>query len=397
MKNPLADPVRQTSILVVDDDTAMVEIVRRVADGAGYRCLTATSADGAREVLSADRADLLVCDVRMPGVDGLELISELHHQDPDMGIMMLSGVDDPLVAEVAAERGASGYLLKPFNDRQLVIEIANALHRRRAQWQQASREANLEASLAERNLDLEATNAELRAARSEIIHRLSRAVEARDGDTGEHIERIGHLAGRLAGWLGKDDAMQEAIQLAAPMHDVGKIGVSDAILLKPGPLTDKERSAMERHTEIGHQILSGSGLDVLDLAASIALSHHERWDGDGYPNGLAGEAIPFEGRVVAVADVFDALLSERVYRPAFDLDSALDIMRAGRANQFDPKIFDAFIDNLDTVIEISGVERGGGSKPGSKAATETTRPVLPRERTIGSAKRLGAIASQVGR
>lgn len=358
MINPLADPVRQASILAVDDDRLILDIVSRVTDSAGYRCLTADSGPAARTVLEEENVDLLVCDIRMPNDNGLELISELHIQDPDMGIMMLSGVDDPLVAEVAAERGASGYLLKPFNDRQLLIEIANALHRRRLQWRQASREADLEASLAARNLDLESTNAELRTARREIIHRLSRAVEARDGDTGGHIERIGRLAAELTGWLGLGEELQESIRLAAPMHDVGKIGVRDAILLKPGPLDEEERAAMQRHTEIGHQILSGSGLDVLDLAATVALNHHERWDGKGYPRGLAGEDIPIEGRVVAVADVFDALLSPRVYRPALDLDGALEIMREGRGSQFDPDVFDAFMQNLDAVIELSGLDAG---------------------------------------
>ena len=184
----------------------------------------------------------------------------------------------------------------------------------------------------------------LRRSHEEMLRRLAAAVEARDGPTGRHVERVGVTCERIARRLGMDDAWCEALRIASPLHDIGKIAIPDRILLKPGPLTAAEREVIERHTVLGHQLLAGSGSELLDLAASVALSHHERWDGEGYPQRLAGLAIPLEGRIAAVADVHDALTTERPYRPAFDADTALETVSAGRGTQFDPDVLDAFLD-----------------------------------------------------
>jgi putative two-component system response regulator len=182
--------------------------------------------------------------------------------------------------------------------------------------------------------------------------RLSIAVETRDQETGDHIERMGRYCALLASKLGWSETRCELLRIAAPLHDVGKIAIPDAILLKPGALTPEERVEIERHAEIGHEILAGSDSPLLDLAARIALSHHEHWDGNGYPNGLVGEEIPVEGRMAAIADVFDALTSDRVYRPAMTVERALAIMSEGRETHFDPALLDVFFDSIVEVLLI---------------------------------------------
>ncbi len=195
---------------------------------------------------------------------------------------------------------------------------------------------------------------ELRASRQESVERLARTVELRDTQTGKHVNRMARISAFLAREMGLDEARVDLLLVAAPMHDVGKIGIADEILLKPGALTAEERREMERHTTFGHELLGDSESVVLRMAATIALTHHEHWDGSGYPHGLAGEAIPLEGRIAAVGDVFDALLSDRPYRPAMSADEALSIVQNGRGTHFDPKIVDVLFEHLDEVLELRG-------------------------------------------
>jgi methanogenic corrinoid protein MtbC1 len=197
-----------------------------------------------------------------------------------------------------------------------------------------------------RTTELKRALSELEIAQAETVRRLSMAVEFRDEDTGAHIERIGRFSTLLAEQIGMEPDFCEKLTHAAPLHDVGKVAIPDAILLKPGPLTADERAIVETHAEEGHRLVRGSSSSILDLAATIALSHQEKWDGTGYPRGLAGEAIPIEGRIVAVADVFDALTSDRVYRKAFSVEEAVRMMREQRGRHFDPVLLDAFMEVL---------------------------------------------------
>src|SRR5207249_3310799 len=201
----------------------------------------------------------------------------------------------------------------------------------------------------------------------EVIGRLSGALSARDEETGNHIRRMSALSAFLAERSGTGSATPRDMRLASALHDVGKIGVPDAVLLKPGPLTEEEREVMRRHTVIGHRMLSDSASPLLQLGASIALTHHERWDGTGYPNHLAGEDIPTEGRVTAIADVYDALTSDRVYRLALDPDDAIAHMRSGRGRHFDPDLLDLFIDTIDMI-------RPPGSDPAPETRTSVPSP-----------------------
>ena len=205
---------------------------------------------------------------------------------------------------------------------------------------------SLEDEIEHRTSDLKRALSELEIAQAETVQRLSMAVEFRDEDTGAHIERIGRFSVLLAEHIGMEADFCERLRHAAPLHDVGKVAIPDAILLKPGPLTPEERAIVETHAEEGHRLVRGSSSSILDMAATIALSHQEKWDGSGYPRGLKGEAIPIEGRIVAVADVFDALTSDRVYRKAFSIEEAVQMMREQRGRHFDPVLLDAFMEVL---------------------------------------------------
>jgi putative two-component system response regulator len=216
----------------------------------------------------------------------------------------------------------------------------------------STRERSLERMVAARTRELQLLLQQLRCSQATTIRHLARAVEACDSATHDHIGRIGEIAALLTRALGWQPDEVELMRLAAPMHDVGKIAIPDRILLKPGPLSALERTEMQRHTTIGHQILSDSDCELLELASSIALTHHERFDGEGYPRRLRGPAIPIAGRVCAVADVFDALTHDRVYRPAMAVDQALEIMRAGRGTQFDPDVLDELLNHLDEILNL---------------------------------------------
>jgi response regulator RpfG family c-di-GMP phosphodiesterase len=196
--------------------------------------------------------------------------------------------------------------------------------------------------------------AELRSSRQEALERMAQAIELHDSEVGRHVNRMARVTSYLASQLGLGDEEIQLIRAAAPMHDVGKVATPEAILRKPGPLAPEERAEMKRHTEIGHRILSGSESALLQMAARIALTHHERFDGSGYPQGLEGEEIPIEGRIVAVADVFDALLSDRPYRPKLGIDEAIEVIRDGRGTQFDPEVVDVLLAQSDAIVELRG-------------------------------------------
>jgi len=225
----------------------------------------------------------------------------------------------------------------------------------------------LEREIGDRQTELRRALAELEIAQAETVRRLSMAVEFRDEDTGAHIERIGRFSTLLAEQIGLEEELCERMVHAAPLHDVGKVAIPDAILLKPGKLTVQERAIVETHAEEGHRLLKGSSSAILNLAATIALSHHEKWDGSGYPRGIAGEAIPIEGRIVAIADVFDALTSDRVYRKAFAVEKAVEMMRAERGKHFDPVLLDAFLE----VVGSSGPDAREGVKPDPIAVADS--------------------------
>ena len=346
-------------ILVVDDEESIRKLLARLLGAQGYECLTAESAAEARRLLAENAIALVLSDVNMPGESGFDFAHEVHLDYPDTAVVLVTGVDDRRFAEAALAGGAYGYILKPFKANELLINVVNALRRRALELENRNNRDRLEQIVLERTgalretiTRLEASESEARRLREETIRRLSWAAEFRSQETGQHIVRMSLYCALLARLHGFDAERAELIRIASPMHDVGKIGIPDRILLKPGALTPAEREVMEEHAQMGHRILAGSDVELLDLAALMALTHHERIDGGGYPRGLAGDDIPIEGRIAAVADVFDALTSDRVYRRAYQPEEARELMLEGRGTQFDARLLDLFFAAFDDVLAI---------------------------------------------
>jgi putative two-component system response regulator len=319
-------------VLCVDDDVQVRVLIKRVVLAAGYDCVGVGSVDDARQLLAQEDFSVVLCDIGLPGRSGLELLDELGRTRPDIATVMVTGHDHVGIVEAALKLGAYGYVTKPFAANDLMIDISNALHRQRFE--------------AERR---EAAESALQRAYAGTLRRLSRAVEYHDGATGAHLERVGSYAADIAIALGLSEARVELLRLAAPLHDIGKIAVGDKILRKTGMLTDEQRRLMKQHTDVGRDLLGGSGSELLELAATVAWTHHERWDGSGYPRGLKGEEIPLEGRIVAVADVFDALSSDRPYRPRLSVDEARAAVLEGSGRAFDPDVVEAFVLSLEAL------------------------------------------------
>ena len=356
-------------ILIVDDEDQIRALLVRILDTHGYECLTAESAAAARRLLKETDVALVLSDVNMPGESGIDFTREVLARYPDTAVVMVTGMDDRRYADVAIELGAYGYVLKPFKPNELIINVGNALRRRTLEIENRSHRERLEQTVLDRTAalrdtiaQLESSDSELRRLREETIRRLSWAAEFRNQETGEHIVRMSLYCALLARLAGLEADRAELIRIASPMHDVGKIGIPDRILLKPGRLTEDERRVMEAHTEMGHRILAGSGVELLDLAARMALTHHERIDGTGYPARAAGDEIPIEGRICAIADVFDALTSDRVYRQAFQPDEARAMMLEGRGTQFDAELLDLFLGSFEDVLAMRRAAGAGATE-----------------------------------
>ena len=295
---------------------------------------------------NVDRIGIVVTDYDMPGMTGLDVIAAARAVPgfAHVPIVMVTSLDQRSLRHQALRAGATDFLGKPCDPVEIQARVTNLMKISAAHRQEQDRTAWLAHEVA-------AAVAVIEAREREIIALLMRAAEHRDSDTGDHIARVAGYVGLIAQNLGFEPAQVQILKLASTMHDVGKIGVPDSILLKPGPLSTEERAEMEQHAERGRRILEGSTSDVVRLAAEIAASHHERWDGAGYPWGLRGEAIPLSGRIVAVADVFDALVSERPYKRAWSFESARSFVAAQAGLHFDPRCVDAFLMSWDDVEE----------------------------------------------
>jgi len=329
---------KHARILIIDDEPANVELLQRLLERAGFANLEATTEPRqAAELYVRHRPDLILLDLHMPGMDGLAVMDQLNEiaEASYLPILMITGDMTPTARQEALSRGAKDFVSKPFHADEVLLRIRTLLETRFLYFQVQSQNQILEAKVRERTRELE-------AAQIEIIERLARAAEFRDDNTGQHTERVGQMAALLARQLGLPDPQVSLIRRAAPLHDVGKIGIPDAVLLKLGKLTLEEFELVKTHTTIGARILSGSRFGVLRLAEEIAFSHHERWDGDGYV-GIKQDQIPLAGRIVAVADVFDALTQKRPYKAAWPIVEAIAEIERQSTRQFDPEIVDAFL------------------------------------------------------
>ncbi len=336
---------KSRKILVVDDEEEILDLVGRILEREGYEHATAADADEALRVLGEGGIALMLCDINMPGKSGIELLRLSREMYRDLAVVMATAVDDRSTAIQTLKMGAYGYVIKPFERNELIINIVNALRRRELEIDNRRHRKELEHLVAERT-------AEVKESREETIQRLAKAAEFRDNETAHHTIRMGRYCQVVAQKAGLSQEFCEMLRLAAPLHDVGKIGISDTILLKPGKLTREEFEVIKEHSVMGFRILSGSKSNLLNLGASIAWTHHEKFDGTGYPRGLKGEAIPVEGKIAAIADVFDALTSERVYKAAISIDESLVILREGRGLHFDPEMLDLFLDNMEEIRKI---------------------------------------------
>jgi putative two-component system response regulator len=353
-----------TSILVVDDEESVQRVLARVLERGGYtRVATTSSSEEARELLAAGGIDVVLTDMQMPGGSGLELLRHIHESLPQVATLVVTGDDSADLADAALDLGAYGYLVKPFRRSEVLINVRNATRRRDLELENREHRERLQVMVKERTEELwkmvqavECREEDLRVSREDTIQRLSMAAEFRDDETACHIRRMSRYCGLLAAWVGIDRERCEMIRTASIMHDIGKIGIPDSILLKPGKLTPDEYAFIQQHAEFGHRILAGATSELLELAAVIALTHHEKWDGTGYPGGLEKEEIPLEGRIAAVADVFDALTTNRVYRKAFTLPEAIAIMKKGRGSHFDAELLDLFVAHLGEILVVAEEE-----------------------------------------
>ena len=362
--------VSSARILIIDDEPINVKVVCRYLREAGYKnCTTTNDSVSAIDLIRREQPDLVLLDLMMPQVDGLQIL-KMVRQDRDLlqtPVVVLTATDDRSTKMAALELGANEFLTKPVDPTDLLPRIRNVLTVKAYQDHLTNYARELERKVQERT-------AELEASRLEVIYCLGRAAEYRDNETGKHIIRVGRYVGVIARALGLDQRTVQLLENAAPLHDMGKIGIPDAVLLKPGRLDEAEVEIMRRHTEYGCDIVSTMNRDewrdyaqhtslgadfmlktcspILKIASIIAMTHHERWDGTGYPRGFKGEEIPLEGRITAVADVFDALGTKRPYKTPLPVDECFRIMEQNRGTHFDPKVLDAFFASTDEILRI---------------------------------------------
>ncbi len=330
----------QARILIVDDEQGNVDVLSRMLKAAGYQTVVGTT-DSTRTVplLHEFKPDLILLDLTMPEMDGfavLDQLAPLIPRDMYLPILILTGDIRFEARQRALSDGAKDFLLKPFDMTEVLLRIKNLLETRFLYLLLQEQNQTLESRVAARTRELE-------EARVEVLQRLSDAAEYRDDDTGQHTKRVAAIAVAIGRKIGLPGDTLDLLRWSSPLHDVGKIGIPDGVLLKPGRLTDGEMEVMKSHTTIGARILMGGRSPLVQMAESIALNHHERWDGTGYPRQLAGEAIPLEARLVAVADVFDALTHARPYRAAWTVEATRAEILAGAGKHFDPEIANIFL------------------------------------------------------
>ncbi|HYQ23403.1 two-component system response regulator [Stenotrophomonas sp.] len=348
------------NIVIVDDQTSARTMLRHVIEDIAPELSVHDFGDPLTALAWCESyaVDLLLLDYRMPEMDGLEFARRFRRlpKHRDIPVILITVVGDEPIRQAALESGVIDFLVKPIRPRELRARCYNLLQLR----QQAENVKQRALSLEQRLL---ASMHEVEERERETLSRLARAIEFRDAGTSAYLERMARVAGLIAEQLGLPEEDAKLIEMAAPLHDMGKIAIPDAVLLKQGKLNDEELAIMRRHPRIGHELLSGSQNRFIQVGALIALRHHERYDGSGYPDGLVGDAIPLEARIVAVADVFDALISPRPYKEAWTMEATLAYLYAQRGRLFDPRCVDALMRGRKQLADICAQHSTASTRP----------------------------------
>lgn len=348
--------MKKQKILVVDDEDIIRCMIRDILVPMDYDVILARDGVDAMEKVNNFSPDVILLDVTMPKMNGFEVLKRLkgNEETKIIPVVMVTALNEMQMRVNAMELGVDDFLGKPMDIMELLARVKSLLKVKAYNDYMRDHQKELEAEVARRTEEALAAMKKAKDASYETIYILSRAAEYRDEDTGSHLMRVSHYSEAIARRFGsgKNEDECEAILYGAPMHDVGKIGISDTILLKPGKFTPEEFKIMQKHVIIGACILEGSTSILTKTGAEIAMSHHEKWNGTGYPKGLKGKEIPLSGRIVAVADVFDALTTRRPYKEPFPVEKACEIIKNGRGSDFDPEIVDAFFDIFDKILEI---------------------------------------------
>lgn len=343
------DDILNLKVLICDDSITNVLILDKLLESEGFKDVTKlTDPTKVLPTMQADNYDLLLLDIEMPGLNGFEVMQQINESAVAkqlVPILILTGKQGSEIRNKALESGAQDFVNKPFDQTEVVLRVKNLLRVRLAYLSQAKIAEDLEIKVQERTEELE-------KATSILIKRMAQAGEMRDTDTGKHVMRVGQYARILSDASGLPPEVTYLIEKAAPLHDLGKIGIPDSILLKEGKLTNEERELIKEHAKMGADLLSEHESMLIQMAASIALTHHERWDGNGYPNNLSGESIPVEGRITAISDVFDALTTVRPYKDAWPIEKAVELIKCEGGKQFDPNLVEVFLRELDKIVAV---------------------------------------------